>query len=245
MRFGEDRTHEILHLAALSSAGIAFAFAAPGAIHLVQKPAMNKTEIVFSYSGDLWRVSREGGVATRLTSGPGFESDAAFSPDGKTLAFTGEYDGNVDVFTVPAAGGVPKRMTYHPDADRVVGWTPDGKRILFRSNRLSHSRYTQLYTVPAEGGLPEALPLPMALHGRLFARRQAHGLRAARRRPVRARLHQLRRLEALSRRHGQLPLDGQFRRPDHGQRFRAPIPTTSIPCGSATRSTSSPTATVR
>ena len=71
---------KFLYLAALSSAGIAFAFAAPGAIHLVQKPALSKTEIVFSYSGDLWRVSREGGVATRLTSGPGFESDAGLLP---------------------------------------------------------------------------------------------------------------------------------------------------------------------
>src|SRR6516164_6428787 len=99
------------YLAALCSAGIASAFAAPGTIHLVQKPALSKTEIVFSYSGDLWRVNREGGVATRLTSGPGFESDASFSPDGKTLAFSGEYDGNVDVFTIPATGGVPKRLT--------------------------------------------------------------------------------------------------------------------------------------
>ncbi len=141
------------------------AFGAAGDIHLVQKPAMNKSEIVFSYSGDLWRVSREGGVANRLTSGPGFETEARFSPDGKTLAFTGEYDGNVDVFTVPAAGGVPKRITYHPDADRVVGWSPDGSRILFRSNRLSQSRYTQLYSVAAQGGLPEVLPLPMACMG--------------------------------------------------------------------------------
>jgi tricorn protease len=156
---------KLLCLAALSSAGIASAFAAPGAIHLVQKPALSRTEIVFSYSGDLWRVSREGGVATRLTSGPGFESDAAFSPDGRTLAFTGEYDGNVDVFTVPATGGVPKRLTFHPDADRVVGWTPDGARILFRSNRLSHPKTTQLYTVPVDGGLPEALPLPMGCMG--------------------------------------------------------------------------------
>src|SRR6202163_3614472 len=124
----------------------ASASAAAGAVHLVQKPAMNKTEIVFSYAGDLWRVGREGGVATRLTSGTGFETEAAFSPDGRTLAFTGEYDGNVDVFTVPAAGGVPKRVTYHPDADRVVGWSPDGTRIVFRSNRQSHSRYTQMYT---------------------------------------------------------------------------------------------------
>src|ERR1039457_2131363 len=89
MRFGEDRTMKFFTLAALLSAGIPTAFAASGAIHLVQKPAMNKTEILFSYSGDLWRVSREGGAATHLTSGPGFESDAAFSPDGKTLAFTG------------------------------------------------------------------------------------------------------------------------------------------------------------
>ncbi len=152
-------------LSALFVCSIGAAYGAAGTIHLVQKPTMNKAEIVFSYSGDLWHVSREGGVAARLTSGPGFESDAAFSPDGKTLAFTGEYDGNVDVFTVPASGGVPRRLTFHPDADRVVGWTPDGTRILFRSNRLSHSRYTQLYTVAAEGGLPEALPLPMGCMG--------------------------------------------------------------------------------
>jgi tricorn protease len=152
-------------LAALCGAAFSTAFAAPGAVHLLQKPAMNKTGIVFTYAGDLWRVGREGGAATRLTLGPGFESDAAFSPDGKTLAFSGEYDGNVDVFTVPASGGVPKRVTFHPDADRVVGWTPDGARILFRSNRLSQSRYTQLYTVAAEGGLPEVLPLPMGCMG--------------------------------------------------------------------------------
>jgi len=152
-------------LAALLSAGLPCVFGASGTIHLVQKPALSKSEIVFSYSGDLWRVGREGGVASRLTSGPGFETEAKFSPDGKTLAFTGEYDGNVDVFTVPVTGGVPKRVTYHPDADRLVGWSADGTRILFRSNRLSQSRYTQLYTVPAEGGLPEVLPLPMACMG--------------------------------------------------------------------------------
>ena len=81
-------------LAALAGAGVSACFGAAGAVHLVQKPAMNRSEIVFSYSGDLWRVGREGGVASRLTSGPGFETEARFSPDGKTLAFTGEYDGN-------------------------------------------------------------------------------------------------------------------------------------------------------
>src|SRR5215471_9854595 len=148
-------------LAALFTATLS---AAPG-VHFFQKPATSKTDIVFSYAGDLWRVPREGGVASRITSGVGFETEAVFSPDGQTLAFTGEYDGNVDVFTMPVTGGVPKRITHHPDADRVVGWTPDGKRILFRSNRSSHSRYTQLFTVSAEGGLPEALPLPMACMG--------------------------------------------------------------------------------
>jgi len=140
-------------------------FGAAGTLHLLQKPAMNKTTIVFSYAGDLWTVSRQGGVATRLTAGTGSESGAAFSPDGNTIAFSGEYDGNTDVFTIPVTGGVPKRITYHPDADRVVGWTPDGKRILFRSNREAYSRYTQLYTVSPEGGLPETLPLPMAFAG--------------------------------------------------------------------------------
>jgi len=134
-------------------------------LHLLQKPAMNKTEIVFSYAGDLWSVSRTGGVAQRLTTGQGNESDAAFSPDGSTIAFSGEYDGNVDVFTVPVTGGIPKRITYHPSADRVVGWTNDGKQILVRSNRDAFSRYTQLYTVRVEGGLPTALPLPMAYAG--------------------------------------------------------------------------------
>src|SRR5436190_7633930 len=143
-------------LALLSAVAVSsLAFAPAGTIHLLQKPAMSKTTIVFSYAGDLWTVSRQGGVASRFTAGTGNESSAEFSPDGNTIAFSGEYDGNVDVFTVPATGGVPKRITYHPDADRVVGWSPDGKRILFRSTRESYSRYTQLFTVSPEGGLPE------------------------------------------------------------------------------------------
>lgn len=152
-------------LFALLCATVPAAFGAGGSLHLLQKPAMNKTVIVFSYGGDLWSVPRQGGVATRLTVGTGMETEAALSPDGNTIAFSGEYDGNVDVFSMPVTGGVPKRATYHPDADRVVGWTPDGKRILFRSNRLSFSRFFQLYTVSPDGGLPEVLPLPMATAG--------------------------------------------------------------------------------
>ena len=127
---------------------------------LLQKPTLSKTHIVFAYAGDLWSVPREGGDAVRLTTGPGTETDPVFSPDGTRIAFTGEYDGNVDVFVVPASGGVPKRLTWHPAADRVLGWTTDGKKIIFSSPRNAYSRFAEMYTVPAEGGVEEKLPLP-------------------------------------------------------------------------------------
>jgi len=127
---------------------------------LLQKPALSTNRIVFSYAGDLWSVPREGGAAARVTSGSGNETDPAFSPDGQQIAFTGEYDGNVDVFIVPASGGVPKRLTWHPSPDRVLGWTTDGKRILFSSARTAYSRFAEMFTVPAEGGVEEKLPFP-------------------------------------------------------------------------------------
>jgi tricorn protease len=133
--------------------------------HIYQRPALSRDLIAFGYAGDLWTVPREGGRATRLTVGVGIETAPVFSPDGGTLAFTADYDGNTDVFTIPAAGGIPYRVTYHPAADVAVGWTPDGKQILFRSNRQSASRYTQLYSVPAKGGIATVLPLPMAYQG--------------------------------------------------------------------------------
>jgi tricorn protease len=133
--------------------------------HIFQHPALSKDLIAFGYAGDLWTVSRAGGVATRLTTGVGIETDPIFSPDGSTIAFTGDYDGNTDVFTIPATGGVPFRVTYHPAADFAVAWTSDGKDIVFRSTRISQSRYTQLYEVPAKGGIAKPLPLPMAYQG--------------------------------------------------------------------------------
>jgi tricorn protease len=135
--------------------------------HLFQSPALSRESIAFGYAGDLWTVSRDGGRAVRLTNGVGLESAPIYSPDGTMIAFTGEYDGNTDVFTIPAAGGVPHRVTYHPGPDVAVGWTPDGKRILFRSSRESVSRYTQLFSVPAEGGEATRLPLPMAYQGQM------------------------------------------------------------------------------
>ena len=133
--------------------------------HIFQRPALSRDLIAFGYAGDLWTVPRTGGRAARLTSGVGIESSPIFSPDGKAVAFTGDYDGNTDVFTVPVTGGVPFRVTYHPSPDVAVGWTPNGKDILFRSNRESVSRYAQLYTVPAKGGVAKPLPLPMAYQG--------------------------------------------------------------------------------
>ena len=136
-----------------------------GAEPLLRTPVLSRTQIAFTYAGDLWVVGREGGEARRLTTGVGVETDPAFSPDGQWLAFTGQYDGNWDVYLVPVAGGIPRRLTWHPGIDRAVGWTPDGKRVVFRSGRDSPFA-NRLYTVAVEGdGLPQALPLPTAEEG--------------------------------------------------------------------------------
>ncbi|HEX4966158.1 MAG TPA: PDZ domain-containing protein [Thermoanaerobaculia bacterium] len=154
----------------LALAALLFAlFAALPAVAdpLLRTPALSRTQIAFTYAGDLWVVGREGGEARRLTTGVGVETDPAFSPDGQWLAFTGQYDGNWDVYLIPVAGGVPRRLTWHPGIDRVVGWTPDGKRVLFRSGR-NQPFANQLFTVAVEGGgLPAALPFPTAEEGTL------------------------------------------------------------------------------
>jgi tricorn protease len=129
---------------------------------LLRQPTLSKTQIVFVYASDLWIAPREGGNAQRLTTGPGVETDPVFSPDGSMIAFTGEYEGNVDVYVVPAAGGVPRRLTYHPGLDAALGWSPDGKQILFRSPRSSYIGLGQLFTIPLDGQFPTAIPLPMA-----------------------------------------------------------------------------------
>ena len=128
---------------------------------LAQQPTLSATEIVFVFAGDLWSVPRGGGEARRLTTGPGVEANPVFSPDGKWIAFTGQYDGNVDVFVMPAQGGVPKRLTYHPEGDTVLGWSRDGKKVLFSSARTSYSRFRELYFASVDGGWEEKLPLPM------------------------------------------------------------------------------------
>jgi tricorn protease len=132
---------------------------------LLRHPTISRTQIVFSFANDLWSVSREGGDARRLTTGVGMETDPIFSPDGSQIAFTGEYDGNTDVFVIPASGGTPRRLTYHPAADRAIGWTPDGKNIVFASRRTSYSGFTRLFTVPVTGGFETQVPLDRAVMG--------------------------------------------------------------------------------
>lgn len=128
---------------------------------LLRYPTISPDAVVFAYGGDLWRVPRTGGEALRLTSHPGWEALPRFSPDGRSIAFSAEYDGSADVYVMPAAGGVPLRLTFHPNADRVVGWTPDGSRILFRSARASAPQaFDQLYTIAPTGGFEQRLPLP-------------------------------------------------------------------------------------
>lgn len=132
---------------------------------LLQEPALGKQEIVFVFAGDLWSVPRTGGEARRLTAGPGRESGPRVSPDGQWVAFTGEYDGNVDVYVMPMAGGVPRRLTANPEPDRAEGWTPDSRAVLFHSTRDSVTGQPRLFTVPAAGGLATPLPLPRGVSG--------------------------------------------------------------------------------
>jgi tricorn protease len=134
------------------------AFAADDTVLLARSPTVNRTNVVFAYGGYLWTVPRAGGEARQLTTG-GHEGLPVFSPDGNWIAFTGQYDGNVDVFIMPAEGGEPRRLTWFPGADVAVGWTPDGKRVLFNSGRESYADFSRLYTVTVEGGWPEVLPM--------------------------------------------------------------------------------------
>ena len=135
----------------------------PADTKLLTQPAISADHVAFIYAGDLFVADLTGSNVRRLTTDDGVESNPVFSPDGNTIAFSAQYDGNVDVFTVPVTGGAPVRLTWHPGADGVQGFTPDGKGILFTSQRATFTgRYAQLFTVPAGGGMEEQLPIPNA-----------------------------------------------------------------------------------
>jgi tricorn protease len=147
--------------------------AAEEEVRLLRFPTIHGQRIAFSYAGDLYTVSASGGVARRLTSHAGYEMFPHFSPDGKWIAFTGQYDGNTEIYVIPAEGGEPRRLTYTATLGRddvsdrmgpnniVVGWKHDSKHILFRSRMHSFNDFIgQLFLVPLAGGLAEPLPLP-------------------------------------------------------------------------------------
>jgi tricorn protease len=146
---------------------------ADGEARLLRFPTIHGKHLAFTYAGDLYTVDSTGGIARRITSNEGYEMFAHYSPDGKHLAFTGQYDGNTEIYVMPAEGGVPKRLTFTATLGRdevsdrmgpnniVLGWTPDGKHILFRSRMESFNDFIgKIYKVPLMGGIPEELPLP-------------------------------------------------------------------------------------
>ena len=133
---------------------------------MLRQPDVSSTHITFVYAGDVWVVPKSGGVAQRLSSPSGEESFPRFSPDGTRIAFSGNYDGNTDVYTVAALGGAITRLTHHPMNDRVLDWYPDGESILYASSMESgKQRFNQLYRTDDEGGLPEKLPIPYGEFG--------------------------------------------------------------------------------
>lgn len=135
---------------------------------LFQTPDVSKTHIAFSYGGDIWIVAKEGGIASKLSSAKGQELFPRFSPDGSKIAFYGNYDGNTDIYSLPALGGVPTRVTHHGMNDRLLDWYPDGESLLYTSMMESgKQRFSQFYKIPAEGGLPEKLPMAYGEFGSL------------------------------------------------------------------------------
>ena len=133
---------------------------------MLQYPDVSSTHITFTYGGDVWIVAKEGGTANKLTSAKGTELLSRFSPDGKQIAFSGNYNGNIDVYVMSSLGGLPKRVTHHGMGDRLIDWYPDGGSLLFASSRESgKQRFNQFYKVSKNGGLPEKLPLPYAEFG--------------------------------------------------------------------------------
>ncbi|MBI1797079.1 MAG: PD40 domain-containing protein [Candidatus Eisenbacteria bacterium] len=136
---------------------------------MLRSPTVTANAIAFAYAQNIWIVDRAGGAARRLTSFQGQASNPHFSPDGKWIAFTGEYAGNFDVYVVAASGGEPRRLTWHPGPDDVQGWTPDGLSVVFTSSRATWAPgpTPRFWTVPATGGPEEPLPLPRAYQGRI------------------------------------------------------------------------------
>ncbi len=135
---------------------------------LLRNPAISETQVAFVYANDIWLTGRNGGDARRLTSFEGAETEPHFSPDGRMVAFSGQYDGNTDVYVVPVEGGEPRRLTWHPVADRVRGWSNDGSSVYFVSGRTSvpYQGDARFWSVGVDGGDVHVLPLPRVINGK-------------------------------------------------------------------------------
>jgi tricorn protease len=130
---------------------------------LMFQPAISQNNIAFIYAEDLWVADKDGSNPIRLTVDEGIESNPIFSPDGSSIAFNAQYDGNNDIYIVPVKGGIPKRLTWHPYSDSVLDFSKDGSHVLFSSRRSSHTnRYSQLHQISIEGGRVSSLPIPTA-----------------------------------------------------------------------------------
>jgi tricorn protease len=152
----------------LSLAAFSPALLAQVDARMLQYPDVSQTQIVFSYAGDLWVVPKEGGTAFKLSSPRGQELYPHFSPDGSHIAYSADYDGNLEIYVIPTMGGMPKRITYHGMPDRIIDWYPDGKKLLYVSSMNSgKQRFNQFYSVLPEGGMPEQLPVPYGEMGSL------------------------------------------------------------------------------
>ncbi len=133
---------------------------------LLRQPDVSADQIVFVYGGDIWVVAKEGGIAHRLSTPKGEESFPRFSPDGTRIAFSGNYDGNSDVYAMPVTGGLPSRLTHHPGVDRMIDWYPGGDAVLYATRMSSEKqRFNKLYRASIDGGLPTVLPVPYGEFG--------------------------------------------------------------------------------
>ncbi|MBX7187126.1 MAG: PDZ domain-containing protein [Vicinamibacteria bacterium] len=160
-----------LAAALLTLASIEAAAQTAGATRLLRQPTVSASHIAFAYANNIWTVERGGGMARRLTTFQGQTLNPRFSPDGKWIAFSAEYAGNLDVYVVASEGGEPKRLTWHPGADTVQGWTHDGAAVVFASARATAAPTAapRFWTVPAKGGVETPMALPRAYQGRISA----------------------------------------------------------------------------
>lgn len=127
---------------------------------MIQYPDVSDSHICFTYADDLWIVNKQGGTAHRLTTKPGRETMGKFSPDGKTIAFNANYDGNHDIYTIPVTGGIPKRITTHGMSDNIKAWTKDGKFLIYTSRMESgKQRFSKAFKISVNGGLPVRIPI--------------------------------------------------------------------------------------